>query len=178
MDSVFKELYRKYHQELFQFLIYLVKNRDIAEDLTQEVYIRVIKSHHHFEGRSSEKTWIFSIARNVAIDYFRKQKSIKGRIMDVFDWNANHVKDNGPLPEEIALKNENVRLLYDCLDSCTKDQKIVIIFRYLNNLSIAETAEVLGWSESKVKTTQHRGIIVLRKLMNERDQKRGEQLYG
>ncbi|MBS4173317.1 RNA polymerase sigma factor SigX [Bacillus sp. FJAT-49736] len=178
MDSVFKEIYNKYHQDLFQFLIYMVKNRDVAEDLTQEVYIRVLKSYHHFEGKSSEKTWLFSIARNVAIDHFRKQKSLKNRMMEVFDWNKNQVSDLGPLPEEIAMKNENIRLLYQCLDFCTKDQKMVIVLRYLNNLSISETAEILNWSESKVKTTQHRALAALRKWMNEKDQKGGARQYG
>lgn len=178
MDSVFKEIYSKYHQDLFQFLIYMVKNRDVAEDLTQDVYIRVLKSYHNFEGKSSEKTWLFSIARNVAIDYFRKQKSIKNKIMEAFEWKQNQLTDIGPLPEEIVMKNEHVRMLYHCLDLCTKDQKTVIIFRYINNFSISETAEILGWSESKVKTTQHRALNILRKLMKEKDQEGGVRQYG
>ncbi len=178
MDSVFQEIYNKYHQDIFQFLVYMVKNRDVAEDLTQDVYIRVLKSYHNFEGKSSEKTWLFSIARNVAIDYFRKQKSLKNRIMETFEWKHNQVSDIGPLPEEIVVKNEHIRLLYYCLDLCTKDQKTVIIFRYINNFSISETAEILGWSESKVKTTQHRALIILRKLMNEKGHEGGMQQYG
>ena len=75
MDSVFEEIYEKYHQDIFQFLFYLVRDRHKAEDLTQEVYIRVMKSIDRFENRSSLKTWILSIARNVAIDQFRKEKN-------------------------------------------------------------------------------------------------------
>lgn len=77
MDSVFNDLHQRYHRDLFQFLFYMVKSRELAEDLVQEVYIRVLKAYQNFEGNSSEKTWLFSIARNVAIDYFRKQKSWK-----------------------------------------------------------------------------------------------------
>ena len=80
MDSVFDELYQKYHHDVFQFLFYMVRNKEHAEDLVQEVYIRVFKSYHRFEGKSSEKTWLFSIARNVAIDFFRKQKGWKEQI--------------------------------------------------------------------------------------------------
>ncbi len=94
MDSVFEELYEKYHQDVFQFLFYMVKNREQAEDLVQEVYIRVIKSYSKFEGKSSEKTWIFSIARNVAIDSFRKQKNWKQRITEKFDWSTQQVKND------------------------------------------------------------------------------------
>lgn len=178
MDSVFTELHRKYHNDLFQFLIYMVRNREQAEDLVQEVYVRILKSYNDFEGKSSEKTWLFSIARNVAVDYFRKQKNWKTRLFDTFEWNRYQVKEHSALPEEILLQNEEIRNLYICLDSCTQDQKMVIIMRYLNGLSISETAEILGWTESKVKTTQHRSLKILRKLMKEISQEGGMQRYG
>lgn len=173
MDSVFENLYNKYHHDVFQFLFYMVKNREQAEDLVQEVYIRVLKSYDRFEGKSSEKTWLFSIARNVAIDSFRKQKGWKQRIIEKFDWSTNQVKDAKPIPEEITLQNENVQLMYQCLDQCTVDQKMVIVMRYLQELSISETAEALNWTESKVKTTQHRALKVLKKYMEELTQKGG-----
>ncbi|RLQ95056.1 RNA polymerase sigma factor SigX [Falsibacillus albus] len=167
MDSVFKRIYTKYHQDVFQFLIYMVKNRELAEDLVQEVYIRVLKSYQNFEGKSSEKTWLFSIARNVAIDYFRKQKGWRGKLIHRFDWSSNkEAVGEHQLPDEIAMQNETIRQLYAGLDQCSTDQKSVIIMRYLNDLTIYETAEVLGWTESKVKTTQHRALKKLKKVMN------------
>jgi len=167
MDSVFDELYRKYHHDVFQFLFYMVKNKEQAEDLVQEVYIRVLKSYEQFEGKSSEKTWLFSIARNVAIDSFRKQKGWKQKLLEKFDWSTNQVKDHGPIPEEIAVQNEEIQLIYRCLDKCTIDQRMVIIMRYIHELSISETAETLSWTESKVKTTQHRALKVLKKYMED-----------
>lgn len=168
MDSVFDELYSKYHHDVFQFIFYMVKNREQAEDLVQEVYIRVLKSYERFEGKSSEKTWLFSIARNVTIDHFRKSKGWKQRIAEKFDWTTGVVKDENPIPEEIALQKEEVGLIYKCLDNCTVDQKMVIIMRYIQELSIIETADALGWTESKVKTTQHRALKVLKKEMEEK----------
>lgn len=167
MDSVFQELYEKYHHHLFQFLFYLVKNRETAEDLVQEVYIRVLKSYDRFEGKSSEKTWLFSIARNAAIDHFRKQKSWKQKLLESFDWDRHQIRDHQSLPEEIALQNENIRWIYQSLSHCTLDQRSVIILRYIQLLSISETAEMLNWSESKVKTTQHRALKAIKKVMEE-----------
>jgi len=167
MDSVFEELYEKYHHDVFQFLFYMVKNREQAEDLVQEVYIRVLRSYSKFEGKSSEKTWIFSIARNVAIDWFRKQKSWKQRIIEKFDWSTQQVKDEQPFPEEVTIQKEEIQLIYRCLEKCTLDQSMVISMRYLHDLSISETAEALNWTESKVKTTQHRALKVLKKHMEE-----------
>ena len=173
MDSVFDELYSKYHHDVFQFLFYMVKDRQQAEDLVQEVYIRVLKSYDRFEGKSSEKTWLFSIARNVAIDSFRKQKGWKQRIIEKFDWSTNQLRDRNPIPEEITIQNEEVQLMYHCLDQCTLDQRMVIIMRYLQELSILETAEALNWTESKVKTTQHRALKVLKTHMEGLTEKGG-----
>lgn len=165
MDSVFQQLYTKYHRDVFQFLFYMVKNREQAEDLVQEVYIRVLKSYQRFEGKSSEKTWLFSIARNVAIDYFRKQKGWKQRLLEKFDLTTQQLKDPGPLPEEFATQKEEIQQMYHCLDLCTVDQRMVLIMRYIHGLSIAETAEALKWTESKVKTTQHRALKALKNHM-------------
>ncbi|MCM3566750.1 RNA polymerase sigma factor SigX [Neobacillus mesonae] len=165
MDSVFDELYNKYHQDVFQFLFYMVRNREQAEDLVQEVYIRVFKSYDRFEGKSSEKTWLFSIARNVAIDYFRKQKGWKDKLMEKFDWSASQVKDSDPIPEEIAVQKEEIQWVYKSMEHCTMDQRAVITLRFIHDLSIAETAQTLGWTESKVKTTQHRSLKLIKRHM-------------
>ncbi|PLS16390.1 RNA polymerase sigma factor SigX [Bacillus sp. M6-12] len=173
MDSVFHELYEKFHHDLFQFLFYMVKNRETAEDLVQEVYIRVLKSQARFEGKSSERTWLYSIARNAAIDYFRKQKSWKQRLLENFDWDRHQVIDDKPLPEEIAMQNDQAQWIYRSLDQCTVDQRSVIILRFIQSLSISETAQVLGWSESKVKTTQHRALKAVKKVMEDNAVKEG-----
>ncbi|MGD6815713.1 RNA polymerase sigma factor SigX [Metabacillus sp. 84] len=175
MEEAFQTLYENYHQDLFQFLFYMVKDREQAEDLVQEVYIRVLKSYEKFEGRSSEKTWLFSIARHVAIDWFRKQKTIKQRLIEKFDWDQNQVRDESPLPDEIALQNEQVQWIYQSLDACTIDQKSVVIMRYIQGYSIQETARALKWSESKVKTTQHRAIKALKKSMAHLSGKEGAE---
>ncbi|WP_138416890.1 RNA polymerase sigma factor SigX [Aquibacillus sediminis] len=169
MRAAFEEIYDNYHHDLYQFLIYLVKDQYLAEDLIQEVYIKVLNSYQTFKGESSQKTWIFSIARHVAIDHFRKQKRKRNKIMEFFDWNekGDLIKDDHAIPEEIAVLNDEMRIVYDCLDRCSFDQKSVIILRYIQSFSIQETADALGWSVSKVKTTQHRAMKVLKQKLNE-----------
>ena len=164
-DSVFHHLYDHYHQDVFQFLIYLVKNRQTAEDLVQEVYVRVLKAYSKFEGKSSEKTWLFSIAKNVAIDHFRKQTVRKKRAFDSFDWETMQLSSPDMLPEDLVVLSDEMRAMLKALDTCTGDQKLVVIMRYFQDLSISETAQVLEWSEGKVKTTQHRAIKALRERL-------------
>ncbi|GKU81050.1 RNA polymerase sigma factor SigX [Niallia sp. NCCP-28] len=167
MNSVFDDLYDKYHHDVFQFLLYMVQHKETAEDLMQEVYIRVFKSYKRFEGKSSQKTWLFSIAKNVAIDHFRKQKSIKTKIIEKFDWTKQQIKIEELMPEELVLQSEEIQKIYNALKLCTVDQRMVIIMRYIQEQSIAETANALGWTESKVKTTQHRALKVLKKRMED-----------
>lgn len=137
----------------------------MAEDLMHEVYVRVFRAFDRFQGKSSEKTWLFSIAKNVAIDHFRKTAVRKKHSMDFFDWENQQLPSTERIPEEVSMLNADKIRLYRTLDLCTGDQKLVIIMRFFQDLSIAETAEVLGWSEGKVKTTQHRAIRSLRQKL-------------
>lgn len=174
MEFVFEDLYKKYHQDLFQFVFYMTRDRTLTEDLVQEVYIRVMRSYNSFRRESSTKTWLFSIARNVTIDYFRSQKRKRTFISQFFDWdnNGDFIPDYQPLPEDIILKNEEMNQVYSYLEKCTVDQRSVLILRFIQSFSIKETADILGFSESKVKTTQHRGLKVLKKHLQP------EQLKG
>ncbi|WP_431030460.1 RNA polymerase sigma factor SigX [Lysinibacillus sp. LZ02] len=164
-ESIFHQLYDKYHQDVFQFLIYLVKNRTVAEDLSHEVYVRVLKAYERFEGKSSEKTWLFSIAKNVAIDYFRNANVRNRHTFDAFDWEQEQLISPVKSPEQFIELDDEMNRLLEVLELCTGDQKMVIVMRYFQELSIAETAGILGWTEGKVKTTQHRAIKTLREKM-------------
>ncbi|WP_026675750.1 RNA polymerase sigma factor SigX [Alkalihalobacterium bogoriense] len=163
MESQFDYLYETYHQSLFQFIFYMVRNRETAEELVQEVYIKVLQSYEKFEGKSSEKTWLYSIARHVAIDWIRMQNRQKRKWLGLLSPIENEVvKDSAPLPEEIVTQREEIRQMYQGLQQCTIDQQQVIVLRYIQSLSITETATILGWTESKVKTTQHRAVKALK----------------
>lgn len=175
MKNTFDRIYDDYHQELYRFVFYMVKDKETTEDLVQEVYIRILKSWDSFRRDSSEKTWIFSIARHVTIDYFRSQKRKSARFLEFFDWGekGDSIPTLAPLPEEIAEKNEDTQKLYAYLDKCTVDQRSVLILRFIHDFSIKETSEALGFSESKVKTTQHRALKTLKKYWLN-DLERGE----
>jgi RNA polymerase sigma-70 factor, ECF subfamily len=146
----------------------MVKDKQHAEDLVQEVYIKVLDSYDRFRGQSTERTWIYSIARHVAIDWIRKQqrRKKKGFFQNEINEEQLIVKDDNPLPEEIVAQSETMKAIYQALDNCSVDQKTVVILRYIQGMSIAETAQSLNWSESKVKTTQHRAIKKLQKMLD------------
>ncbi|WNF36953.1 RNA polymerase sigma factor SigX [Bacillaceae bacterium IKA-2] len=172
MNDEFERLYETYHHSLFQFLFYMVRNRQIAEELVQEVYIKVLNSYSSFKGDSSEKTWLYSIARHVGVDWIRSQNRKKRKFLGLFDLSEkeHQIRDENPLPDEIIVEKEEMKEVYQMLGKCSLDQQQVIILRYIESLSISETATVLGWTESKVKTTQHRAIKALKELLSTEDQ--------
>lgn len=173
MKSTFDEIYDNYHQDIYRFVFYMVKDKQICDDLVQDIYIKILQSISSFRGESSRRTWLLSIARHVVIDYFRSQKSKRNYILDFFNWSekGESIQDHLPLPDEIVIKNEKVNKVYHYLDKCTSDQKSVLILRFIHSLSIQETAEILNFSISKVKTTQHRGLKVIKRHLLEDEEK-------
>ncbi|MGP4041372.1 sigma-70 family RNA polymerase sigma factor [Gracilibacillus sp. D59] len=167
MKTTFEELYSKYHQDLFQFIFYMVKDKQQTEDIVQDVYIKVLTSYQNFKGESSEKTWLFSIARHVTFDYFRKLKRKRNKFLEFFNWGeeGEQIKSEQQEPEEYILLDDHRKQIYHCMEHCSNDQKQVIILRFIQDFNIKETAEILDWSSSKVKTTQHRALKVLQQCM-------------
>ncbi|WP_217585404.1 RNA polymerase sigma factor SigX [Lentibacillus saliphilus] len=175
MKELFDDIYETYHHDLYRFIFYMVKDKETAEDLIQDVYIKILQSYHSYKGKSSLKTWIFSIARHQTIDYFRSNQRKQKHVAQLPDWNERqqHIQDTKPLPEEITVLNEDIKRLYSYLDHCTPNQKSVLLLRYIHDFSIKETANILNFSTSKVKTTQHRALKVLKTLMSE--EQRGDE---
>lgn len=165
MKAIFEKIYDRYHQDLYRFIFYMVKDQYVAEDLIQEVYIRVLQSYESFKGESSEKTWLFSIARFTTIDYFRAQKRKEQREFTAFprDLKGENIASQQPLPDDIIIQDEKLRQVYLCLEHCTIAEKSVIILRFIQSFSIRETADTLKFSVSKVKTTQHRALKKIKK---------------
>ncbi|RSL29640.1 sigma-70 family RNA polymerase sigma factor [Salibacterium salarium] len=166
MQEEFERLYETYHHSLFQYLFYMVRDKETAEELVQEVYIKVFHSIDSFEGKSSEKTWLYSIARHVGIDWIRKQNRKKRKWLGVLGpLSKEEIRDPAPLPEEIVSAKDEAREVFAGMEHCTPDQRQVLVLRFVDSLSINEAAEILGWSESKVKTTQHRAIKKLQDVL-------------
>lgn len=154
------EWYNLYHQTIFKFIFMLTKDYQQAEDLTQETFFKAYKYHHTFKGDSSEKTWLFSIAHNVTVDHMRKQKPIRF-FKELFQPQI----DIKLLPENMVQLKESSKEIHEALSALKQSHREVIILRKIKGFSITETAEILNCSESKVKSTLHRGMLALEKRL-------------
>ena len=154
------EIYRQHYLDVYRFLICFTGNQNDAEDLTQEVFIRVLNNLSNFTT-GSLKTWIFSIAKHAAIDHYRKKKFYSIFKEGFFKQMASTEKE----PNELIEQNEIKRLVHTAISKLKPNYRAVVILRGINEFSIKETAEILQCSESKVKVDYHRALKELKKKL-------------
>ncbi|MEN2768842.1 RNA polymerase sigma factor [Ornithinibacillus xuwenensis] len=152
-NEIISNWFERYGNDIYHFLIYRVGPTD-AEDLLQEVFIKALKGFNGFKENATPKTWLFSIARNIAIDESRRKKSKKWADTIPID-TSNEPKTNDS-PETILDFNEETKAIYQCIQLLKPKYQDVIILRGIKELSVQETARILKWSESKVKSTHYR----------------------
>jgi RNA polymerase sigma-70 factor, ECF subfamily len=152
--------YDQHSKSILTFILLMVKDYQQAEDLTHDTFVKAYLYYDSFNNHSSEKTWLFSIAHNLTVDFLRKRKpSVFFKELFLSQ------KDNHLLPEEIINVKENSYELYRALGEIKDTYRKVIVLRKIKGFSIEDTAKILSWSESKVKSTLFRAIPVLRKQL-------------
>lgn len=169
-DTTIEQWFMSYGHDVYNFLVYYTGNRDV-EDLVQEVFIKALKGLPRFEERASPKTWLFSIARRVAIDHERGRK--------VESYLPKQMMENDlPLdqtPEESLLLQEDIKHLYEVMRRLKRGYREVLLLRIIEAFSVAETAEILGWTKTRVNVTLHRA---LKALQNEHNQMEGDMSHA
>lgn len=151
--------FHQYSNDLYQFLIYYLGSSDV-EDLVQETFVRAIKNMDSFEDKSSPRTWLFSIARYIAIDEIRRKQRMKIKNLIFMGNQESQVSET---PESFLNLNETKKDLYKAIQQLKGNYRDVIILRGIKELSVEETAEILNWKVEKVRLTFHRAIKALQK---------------
>ncbi|TDL80555.1 RNA polymerase sigma factor [Peribacillus frigoritolerans] len=152
--------YDQHSKSVLTFILLLVKDYQQAEDLTHDTFVKAYLYYDSFKHHSSEKTWLFSIAHNLTVDFLRKRKHSM-----FFKELFISQKNNNQLPEEIIKIKENSYELYKALGEIKDTYRKVIVLRKIKGFSIEDTAMILSWSESKVKSTLFRAMPVLKKQL-------------
>jgi RNA polymerase sigma-70 factor, ECF subfamily len=157
--EIISKWFYEYSQDVFNFLVYYTGTTDV-EDLVQDVFIKAAKGLEGYKKHANPKTWLFSIARNLAIDNARKKETKFHRTAIPLH---EHTQDQQttPSPEQILLENEEKRELYQAINQQKKKYRDVLILRGIQGLSISETAQILGCKETAVRTNYHRAIKAL-----------------
>lgn len=152
--------YDNHSDAILKFILMMVKDYQQAEDLTHETFVKAYIYYDSFQRNSTEKTWLFSIAHNVTMDYFRKRKP-----MQLFKDLIGSKRDHSRLPQELIELKETSLELYQALEKLKDSHRKVIILRKIQGFSLKDTANILNWSESKVKSIQFRALPALKKQL-------------
>lgn len=166
--NAFYDLVRPYERALFLAALGLVKNDADAEDVAQEAVLKAFKGISHFRGDSKFSTWLIQIAINEAKMKLRKDRrhlyeSIEeGQLAEDGDYVPRDFADWREIPSQSLERKEVREALNTALNSLNEKYRTVLILRDVQQLSIAETAQVLGISEANVKTRLSRARLQLR----------------
>lgn len=159
--------FEKYAEIIYKYIFFMVKDHQTAEDLTQETFIKAHMKANQFKGNSELKTWLYRIAYTTTMNHFRK----KHPVITLFDSSLKEKSAEQHFIEENDLEN-----LYHAISGLKISYKQVIILRKIQQLSIKETADVLHWSESKVKMTLSRALKKLQIVLDEQGGKNNEEI--
>jgi RNA polymerase sigma-70 factor (ECF subfamily) len=167
------QLLEIYHPDIFAYLRRLCGNRQDAEDLTQQTFLKVWSSLDRFAGRSEFSTWLYRIAHNTYIDWRRQGPPMARNCADSW-WQECVHADPGPPAE--AADRQMAQRLYEAVDQLDDDKKHVVHLHYYQQLSIRQTAKVLNVATSTVKYRLREVLSILRVRLgveeNEPDQAR------
>ena len=167
----FDEIVNRYLKMIYNFIYRFVGNEKLAEDITQETFIKVWKNLKKFDTTKSFKTWVYSIAKNTAIDYLRKRKDIP---ISMFDNESGKniiedtLTDEELKADEIYIMAENKKQVESVLTKLSAIQKEVVILKYVNELSLSEVSEALNIPRETIKSHHRRALIKMKKLLEEK----------
>lgn len=150
-----------YYRDVYRYIYYRVSNVQDAEDLTNDVFLKMVEAIRSCRSRGEKSflAWLFRIANNSVVDHHRRQ-AVRNHLPLDERYLPAHV---GPeVPVEIRLTQER---LQQAILKLTGEQQQVIILRFIEGLSNAETAQILGKSEGAIKSLQHRGLASLRRIL-------------
>jgi RNA polymerase sigma-70 factor (ECF subfamily) len=162
-----RQLYLNHHRRIYRFIWSRVYDPNLAEDLTGEVFMRMLKNLSTYEERSFPfHAWLFRIARNLIADHFRKQASRTDVPLDEI---AGKQAENKSL-EDMAEQTLKLELVQQSLEQINPQEREVVELRFIAGLSLKETAQAIDKTVSAVKALQHRGLVSLRaNIRNDED---------
>ena len=155
-------LIEQYQHRLLRYLVYLVGNRELAEDLFQETWIRVLERGHQYDGKHEFSTWLYAVARNLSIDHLRKKSPIS---LDGLMGDEEHAPlepaDTQPMAWEVVALQEQAERISDALISIPAAYRETVVLRFQEGLALEEIARVTGAPVGTVKSRLYRGLNML-----------------
>lgn len=162
--ALLDQLIVEYQHRLLRYLLYLTGSRELAEDLFQETWMRVLTRGSQFNGNARFDTWLFTIGRNLVIDYRRRRTMAS---LEEMSENSEtdrpfEVASNDPTPFDNYLRGQNSSIVAGALLTLEPLHREVLVLRFYEDLALDQIAKVTGAPLSTVKSRLYRGLASLR----------------
>lgn len=171
-SSSFEALINRYKDRVYTYILMIVKNQDLANDVFQDTFIKVMKSlrKKKYEDRGSLISWIIRIAHNLIIDHFRKEKrlqTVSNEDQEIDLFNSPKFSDSNI--EEIIVKKQIENDVKKLLDTLPSEQKQVVLLRLYGDMSFKEISQLTGVSINTALGRMRYALINLRKVIEEKN---------
>jgi RNA polymerase sigma-70 factor (ECF subfamily) len=165
--ALLQALVGQYQYRLVRYFTYLLGRRDPVDDLVQETWLRVLERGHSYDGQSRFEPWLFTVARNLALDYLRKRRALSLDSKDSLEADLESLSpvSHAPSPFEQAARTEDAQRLAHSLQMLEPMYREALVLRFQEDLSLQEMAEVIGASVSTVSSRIYRGLAAVRAQM-------------
>lgn len=159
-------LYKRYYQCIYRYFYYRTGDSQTAEDLTADVFLRMVEAIPNYRIEATPfQAWLFQIARNLAIDHFRRNSAHPVTAIH------ENMDDDTPDVESTLDFHLTSRGLAEAFAKIDDGQRDVLLMRFIEEMPIAEAARVLHKTEDAIKALQRRGLNALRQLLNKQEEK-------
>jgi len=159
-------LIEQYQHRLLRYLTYLTGQPELAEDLFQETWIRVLERGHLYDARHEFSTWLFAVARNLTIDYLRKKSPVSlDGLMEDEEHAPLEPADTRPSALDMVAQREHAERISAALVSIPTEYRETVVLRFQEGLALDEIATVTGAPLGTVKSRLYRGLNLLMPLL-------------
>ncbi|RKL68312.1 RNA polymerase subunit sigma-24 [Salipaludibacillus neizhouensis] len=166
-DGALETLHARYFQQLFQYIYMQTSDYHDSEEIIQDVFFKMARNLGEFEGKSSFKTWLFSISRNTVIDYYRKRDKHR-KTMAMEQQELESFTDTVRSSEEQVIQNGMMDQIVQELNRLSPDYRTVLHLRLMEGFSTKETANIMGKTTFSVKSLQKRARKKLQSVLEMR----------
>jgi RNA polymerase sigma-70 factor (ECF subfamily) len=162
--AAFRQIYEQHHRFILRFLYGMVGEIGLAEELTQETFVRAFTSINTMRNEAQLSTWLGGIARNVASNSFRSRRR-ENRNVEIDSQQIRELSDSMPSPDDELLNIELQDVIRDALRGLSEDKRLVFVLKVLQQKSYEEVAEITGSSIPKLKSDLHRAKAEMQKMI-------------
>ena len=157
------ELYESFRLSIYRYMFYRTSDAQTADDLTSEVFLRMIRGLHGYQQREvSFQAWLFQIAHHLLTDYYRKMSIRKHVPLEEPEMNIEEPSQSTSIERRL-----NSVTLRQALNRLSSEQRDVIVMRFVTGMPISEVAQALNKSEDAIKGLQRRGLAELREVLSD-----------